>query len=98
MTLHTQRQQYNIIKSTYDGKNTLQNLKKLEKTYPKLGKNFTRFMQNYYNFGNRESLKLKNKVLFSIDNPQDFYKSIIYYISGMTDNFAIEIYDEIIHF
>lgn len=89
---------YNIIKSTYDGKNTLQNLKKLEKTYPKLGKNFTRFMQNYYNFGNRESLKLKNKVLFSIDNPQDFYKSIIYYISGMTDNFAIEIYDEIIHF
>ncbi len=89
---------YNILKSTYDGKNTLQNLKKLEKTYPKLGKNFTRFMQNYYNFGNRESLKLKNKVLFSIDNPQDFYKSIIYYISGMTDNFAIEIYDEIIHF
>ena len=28
----------------------------------------------------------------------DFYKAIIYYISGMTDNFAIEIYNEIINF
>ena len=41
---------------------------------------------------------MKNKVLFSIDNEKDFYKAIIYYISGMTDNFAIEIYNEIIHF
>ena len=40
---------------------------------------------------------LLNKVLFSIDNEKDFYKAIIYYISGMTDNFAIEIYNEIIH-
>ena len=55
-------------------------------------------MQNYYDFNNRDELKLKNKVLFSIDNPTDFYKSIIYFISGMTDNFAIEIYNEIIHF
>ena len=29
---------------------------------------------------------------------EDFYKSIISYISGMTDNFAIEIYNEIIRF
>jgi len=36
--------------------------------------------------------------LFSIDNVRDFYKAIIYYISGMTDNFAIEIYNEIINF
>lgn len=89
---------YNTLKSTYDGKNTLTNLKNLSKTYPKLGEGFTGFMQNYYDFNNRDILKLKNKILFSIDNPTDFYKSIVYYISGMTDNFAIEIYNEIIHF
>lgn len=89
---------YNTLKSTYDRKNTLTNLKNLSKTYPKLGESFTGFIQNYYNFNNREILKLKNKILFSIDNPTDFYKSIVYYISGMTDNFAIEIYNEIIHF
>lgn len=89
---------YNLLKSTYDGTNTLNNLSKLSVTYPKLGNGFINFISNYYDFGNRESLKLKNKVLFNINNENDFYRAIIYYISGMTDNFAIEIYNEIIHF
>ena len=89
---------YDLLKSTYDNVNTLNNLQVLSKTYPKLGNGFINFIYNYYDFGNRENLKLKNKILFSIDNERDFYKAIIYYISGMTDNFAIEIYNEIIHF
>lgn len=89
---------YNTLKLTYDKENTLTNLKNLEKAYPKLCKSFIGFMQNYYDFKNRDTLKLKNKILFSINKPADFYKSIVYYISGMTDNFAIEIYNEIIHF
>ena len=89
---------YNLLKSTYNGLNTLNKLKNLSKTYPKLGQSFTEFIYNYYDFGNRESLKLKNKILFSLDNEKDYYQAIIYYISGMTDNFAIEIYNEIIHF
>ena len=89
---------YDLLKSTYDNVNTLNNLQVLSKTYPKLGNGFINFIYNYYDFGNRENLKLKNKILFSINNKRDFYKAIIYYISGMTDNFAIEIYNEIIHF
>ena len=89
---------YNLLKSSYNGTNTLNKLRILIKTYPKLGKSFTEFLYNYYDFGNRDGLKLKNKVLFSLDNEKDYYQAIIYYISGMTDNFAIEIYNEIIHF
>ena len=89
---------YNLLKSMYDGKNTLNKLKDFSDIYPNLCRSFMNFMNNYYDFGNRENLKLKNKVLFSIDNEKDFCKSIIYYISGMTDNFAIETYNEIIHF
>lgn len=89
---------YNILKATYNNTNTLENLNNLRKTYPKLGDSFISFIYNYYDLQNRNTLKLKNKILFSLDNKQDFYKSIIYYISGMTDNFAIEIYNEIIHF
>lgn len=89
---------YNLLKSTYDGKNTLKNIDSQKNIYPKLYTNFTDFLYHYYDFGNRDSLKFKNKVLFSIDNPQDFYQSIIYFIAGMTDKFAIEIYNEIIHF
>ena len=55
-------------------------------------------MNYYYDFGNRDELKLNNKVLFSIDDNTDFYKCIIYYISGMTDNFAIDTYNKIIGF
>lgn len=89
---------YNLLKSMYDGKNTLNKLNDFSDIYPNLCKSFMNFMNNYYDFGNRENSKLKNKVLFSIDNEKDFCKSIIYYISGMTDNFAIETYNEIIHF
>ena len=87
---------YNTLKCCYERKNTLNNLKILSKTYPKLGNNFIDFIHNYYDLGNRENLK--NNILFSIDNEKDFYQAIIYYISGMTDNFATETYNEIIHF
>ena len=89
---------YNLLKSAYNGTDTLDNFKNLSNTYPKLCESFISFISNYYDFGNREALKLKNKVLFSLDNEKDYYQAIIYYISGMTDNFAIEIYNEIIHF
>ena len=89
---------YNILKSAYSNTNTLENLNNLRKTYPKLGDSFISYIYNYYDLENRKTLKLKNKILFSLENKQDFYQSIIYYISGMTDNFAIEIYNEIIHF
>lgn len=89
---------YNLLRSAYNDKDTLENLQILEKTYPKLGNSFIGFIQNYYDLGNRASLKLKNKILFSLNNVKDYYKAIIYYIAGMTDNFAIEIYNEIIHF
>jgi len=57
---------------------------------------FINFINDYYNFGNRNNNK--NEVLFSLDNELDFYQSIIYFISGMTDSFAIDVYHEIIHF
>lgn len=89
---------YNLLKSMYDGKNTLHKLENFSNIYPNLCRSFMNFMNNYYDLGNRENSNLKNKILFSIDNEKDFCKSIIYYISGMTDNFAIETYNEIIHF
>ena len=89
---------YNLLKSMYDGQNTLNKLNDVSDIYPNLCKGFINFITDYYDFDNRENLRLKNKVLFSIDNEKDFYKAIIYYISGMTDNFAISCYNEIIGF
>ena len=89
---------YDKLKNCFEQENTLSNIKRLNKFYPKLSNGFYEFLQNYSDFGNRKNLKLKNQIIFDYKNKEDFYKSIISYISGMTDNFAIEIYNEIIRF
>ena len=85
---------YSLLKSTFEQDHTLENVENLNKFYPKLYKNFLSFLNHYFDLGNRENLKL----VFNLNNEKEFYKAIIYFISGMTDNFAIEIYNEIIGF
>ncbi|MBD9158610.1 MAG: hypothetical protein EGQ16_02005 [Clostridiales bacterium] len=41
---------------------------------------------------------LKNKIIYDYTNPQDYYKAIIDFIAGMTDNYAIDMYNEIVSF
>ena len=89
---------YNILKECYDNKNTLLNLSYLKKFYPKLVDEFYHFLENYCDFSNRDELKLKNNIIFDISKEKDYCKAIISYISGMTDNFAMEMYNEIIRF
>ena len=91
---------FDILKNCFDIVNnkTLENIKNLNTFYPKLSNGFYHFLENYCDFGNRESLRLKNTIVFDYNNKSDFYKSILTYISGMTDNFAIELYNEIIGF
>lgn len=87
---------YDTLKNAYDGKNTFDNLVKLNKFYPNLVNGFIDWFNNFYEFSDRS--KLKNKILFDINNPKDYYSSIVLYISGMTDKFAIDTYNEIIGF
>lgn len=89
---------YDTLKSCFDGKNTINNIKELSKISRKLSESFIGFVYSYYDYGNRDELHLKNKILFDINSEVDFYKCILFYISGMTDNFAIEIYNDIIGF
>lgn len=89
---------YDTLKSCFDGKNTINNIQSLSKISRKLSESFIGFVHSYYDYGNRDELHLKNKILFDINSEVDFYKCILFYISGMTDNFAIEIYNDIIGF
>ena len=87
---------YETLKKTYNGEKTLENIEKMKKVYPKLFNSFKDWISNYWNLGRYSNSK--NEVIFDINNEKDYFKAIIYYISGMTDNFAIEIYNEIIRF
>ncbi len=66
------------------------------KKYPEIIKDFEKWLKLYWNYDRYNGCE--NKVIFDIEKEQDFYQAIIYYISGMTDNYAIDMYNKIISF
>ena len=89
---------YETLKQAYDGKNTLKKLKKLEKQYPYVVQSFLGWIDYYWDLTDRRT-NYKNRIIYNVsENEKDYYKAIIDYISGMTDNYAIEIYNDIISF
>lgn len=89
---------YHTLKSCFDGQNAFHSIQSLQKFYPKLYHGFLNFLCSYYDYPDREKLHFRNKVLFDVSSKADFCQSILYFISGMTDNYAVEIYNEIIGF
>ena len=87
---------YETLKKTFEGENTVNNIEKMEKTYPWVIKNFKEYLVNYWNL--ERNIKNQNDVLFNIFDEKNYCKAIILYIAGMTDNFAIETYQNIVGF
>lgn len=87
---------YFTLKSTYDGKNTAYKMRKLKKMYPEVVENFQEWLENYWNQQRKNDNQ--NDIIVNMDDEKSFSKAIIYYISGMTDNFAIDTYNKIIGF
>lgn len=87
---------YNTLKNTFDGENTLEKINKMKKFYPEILNNFEEGLSRYWNL--KRDDKYKNKILFDITNEKDYSRAIIYYISGMTDKFAVDMYNKIIGF
>ena len=89
---------YNTLKNAYDKENTLSNLEELKKFYPQTIIRFKDWLHKYWNLTDRTNTNLKNKIIYDYTNPQDYYKAIIDFIAGMTDNYAIDMYNEIVSF
>lgn len=87
---------YNTLKNTYNGDKTLENIRKMKKFYPEVLNEFEKWISNYWSLKRAENFK--NDVWFNIENEKEYYKAIIYYIAGMTDNYAIDTYNKIIGF
>ena len=79
---------YSTIKNNYG--------KKDKSVNPEVIESFEKWLSNYWNLKRNDTNK--NDVIFDMKNERDFCKAIIYYISGMTDNFAIETYNKIVEF
>lgn len=86
-----------VLKTIYEFlKESYANREKMQKIAPELLTDFEVWLKNYWNkerYSNNQ-----NTVIFDVRNKYDYYKAIIYYISGMTDNYAIDMYNKIIRF
>ena len=83
-----------VINTIYDLLKQLYTDKKAKKKCPELINDFNNWLQDYWNLERNE--KNQNDVIFNMSNEKDYYKAVILYISGMTDNYAIEMYNKII--
>lgn len=89
---------FNLILNTiYDNlKETYSNKERILKICPELVIDFGNWLSNYSNINRSENNK--NSIVFNINNQKEYCKAVIYYISGMTDNYAIKIYNKIIKY
>lgn len=87
---------YYTLKSAYNGNKTLEKIEKMKKIQPEVFSGFEDWLSDYWKYARKETNY--NDILFDIEDEKDYCKAIIYYISGMTDNFAIDTYNKIIGF
>lgn len=87
---------YTLLKNQFDGENTLKNLKRLKKFYPELSSHFIGWLCNYALIDGREEEKYNNKIIFDITKKEQYMKSIITYLSGMTDKYIVKMYNTLI--
>lgn len=85
---------FRTLYKMYDGVNTIKRLREKKRIYPKLIGSFEKWLDMYSNEENREN----NIKLYDLKEKKDYTKAIIHYISGMTDKYAIDMYNEIISF
>lgn len=88
---------YNTLKNIYSEENLDDSFKNAQKFYPNVIPQFKEWLERYWNLRDTNEKLLKNKIIFE-NNYQNYCKAIIQFISGMTDNFAMDVYNEIIRF
>lgn len=91
---------FQTLLKAYSGKDTLQELDRYREIYPILINSFYDWIVKYSDSINREAggNKYQNEVLYYLEKKTDYIQAIMDYISGMTDSFAIRIFNEITTF
>ncbi len=88
---------FTTLSNCYDGMNTSARLNELKSFYPKAIDSFIKWISCYWNIPT-DRTNLKNKIIYDMNNRKDYLRAIITYISGMTDSYAIETYNDIVKY
>lgn len=86
------------LEEFYDGEDTLANIKKYLNIYPMLADSFYSWLYKYCINTKEKAKKMKNEKIYDLLDKRSYIQAIVDYISGMTDNYAIKVFNEIIRF
>lgn len=91
---------FEFLLKHYNGYNTLRKLSKYSKFYPTATIDFSDWLIKYSNIDEKTHRlrKYRNLIIYNIEDIMDYKQAIIDYISGMSDNYAIKTYNELIEF
>ncbi len=91
---------FDFLLDDYDSFNTINKLLKYQKFYPTLSQDFSDWLIKYSNIDEKSHRlrKYRNKIIYNIEDVMSYKQAIIDYISGMSDNYAIKAYNELIEF
>jgi dGTPase len=88
---------YETLKGFYQKEDTLKQLKRYSNIYPTLTGIFSEWLLKYACLEGRP-VNFQNAILYDLNQRKDYSRAILDFISGMTDMFAIKIFDEITSF
>ncbi|MGI6562304.1 MAG: deoxyguanosinetriphosphate triphosphohydrolase family protein [Clostridia bacterium] len=98
---------FNILLTLYNPDDVLRPLEDYRKIYPTLMSYFIDWIIKYSDLRicrdlpqihRKKTEKFKNKVVYSIGSKDDYIRAVADYISGMTDSFAIKVFQELTGF
>lgn len=96
---------FNSLHEIYDGRHTFAAIKKTNIYSGLFSKSFSEWLSGYVEYDivpddyKQEALKRRNAKIYSkLEKKQIYDQAIIDYISGMTDRFAIKVFNEIIYY
>ena len=59
---------------------------------------FVNWLSDYIDTDDKDKDKYANKNIYNLENLEDYCRAIIDYMSGMTDNYIVSVYNEIVAF
>ncbi len=89
---------YDTLIQYYDYENSINRLAKIKKTYPKLIGDFISHLNSLSSLDTKDTRHRNNKVYGKLESKEIYVQAIIDYISGMTDRYAVEIFNELLRY